>query len=150
MGRLAPIVLDDLSDTQKAMMDYLRRGGVSVPARLAELVILITAREFNAQYAWYSHAGQAREVGLSDEVIEAIRTLRQPAFSKDDEALIYVLTNELLREKAISDATYNRALSLWGEDVVIDLVNLIGCYMMICSNLAAFQVDVPGGGQPLG
>ena len=81
MGRLAPIVLDDLSDTQKAivagrperaltgpntvwlrrpklaqmasaMMDYLRRGGVSVPARLAELVILITAREFNAQYAW--------------------------------------------------------------------------------------------------
>ena len=178
MARLKPIDLDTLTEAQKtivgdrpsrahegphtvwlrrpklavvasSMMEYLRRGGVIVPPRLAELAILIAAREFTAQFAWESHEKQARAAGVSDAVIDAIRHRREPKFDKDDEALLYAFSTELIRQKSITDATYDRALALWGEDFLIDLVNLLGCYMMIAANLVAFQVEARDGATPL-
>jgi 4-carboxymuconolactone decarboxylase len=174
MARLKPIALESLTAEQKeivgdrpsralagphtvwlrrpklagmasAMMHYLRRGGLIVPPRLAELVILIAAREFTAQFAWHSHKPQALAAGIDAGVIEAIRDRRVPRFREEDEALIYEFATELIARKAISDVTYQRALAMWGEDFLIDLVNLIGCYMMIAANLVAFQVDTPNG-----
>lgn len=178
MARLPPIDLDALTEDQKSivadrpsrahegphtiwlrrpelmkmanhMMGWLRRGGVSVPPRLAELTIIIAARAFDAPFAWHSHARQAHEAGISADVIEAIRTRATPIFDNADEAMIYDFTTQLLERRAVTDETYGRVLSMWGEDFLIDLVNLIGCYMMIGANLAAFQVDAPDGSRPL-
>lgn len=178
MGRLKPLVVEELTPEQRAlvgireerlkegpftvwlrrpelakmtsaMMMHLRRGGMSVAPRLAELVILIAARAFTAQFAWWAHEPQAVKHGLDQAVIEAIRHRRKPEFAKEDEAIVYAFTTELIDNKAVSDATYARALAFFGEATVIDLVNLIGCYMMIACNLVTFQVDVPGGKLPL-
>jgi 4-carboxymuconolactone decarboxylase len=174
MTRLTPIAYESLTDAQKAaiadrpararsgpytvwlrrpdmtematvMMRHLRHGGLVIPDRLTELVILVAARAFKAQFAWHSHAPQALAAGIDAQVIEAIRQRRTPAFKNEDEALIYAYANELIEERSISDATHQRALAMWGEDFLIDLVNLIGCYMMIAVNLVAFQVDAPDG-----
>jgi 4-carboxymuconolactone decarboxylase len=178
MGRLVPLKFDELNPEQReivggekrraetgpftvwlrrpklarmtdAMMKHLRRGGLAVPGRLAELAILIAARAFTAQFAWHAHEPQAVSAGVEREVIEDLRHRRTPKFKKEDEALVYAFAIELLDKKQISDATYKRALDMFGQDMVIDLVNLLGCYAMIACNLVAFQVDVPGGEKPL-
>lgn len=178
MGRLKPLKFDELSPEQRAlvgireerlkegpftvwlrrpelakmtsaMMMHLRRGGMLVDPRLAELVILIASRAFTAQFAWWAHEPQAVKHGLERTTIEAIRHRARPIFTKEDESIVYDFTTELIDNKAVSDATYDRALKFFGEATVIDLTNLIGCYMMIACNLVTFQVDIPDGTKPL-
>lgn len=138
-----------LAKMASSMMHYLRRGGVEVPPRLAELTILIVARAFTAQFAWAAHEPQALKAGVAPDVVDAIRHRRHPVFAKDDEALVYAFVTELVEGRRLTDETYARAKAMWGESFVIDLVNLVGCYMMIGANLVAFQVDIPKGAKPL-
>jgi len=54
----------------------LERSGI--PRNLAELSILIVAREWNCQFAWYAHEGPALAAGVSAEMIDTIRNGRSP------------------------------------------------------------------------
>src|SRR5262245_13207067 len=78
-----------LAEMTDKMMKHLRRGGLAVPGRLAELAILIAARAFTAQFAWHAHEPQAVSKGIERDVIEAIRHRKKPSFKKEDEALVY-------------------------------------------------------------
>jgi 4-carboxymuconolactone decarboxylase len=56
--------------------------------------------------------------------------LRPAGMAADHEAL-YDFCDELLRTKAVSDATYQRALSQFGEQGVVDAVGIVGYYSML-------------------
>jgi len=111
----------------KAMGDYLRFRNV-LPKRVSEMVILITAREWTQPYEWAYHYGFAVEEGLSKAIIDAIADGRRPDAMKEDEAAAYDFTIELHRRRSVSDATYARALKLFGEQGIIDLVGVSGYY----------------------
>ena len=68
------------------------RFGTSLGPRLSELAILVTAREWTAQYEWYAHARLAREAGLDGEIVEAIKARRRPEGMAADEAAVYDLS----------------------------------------------------------
>jgi len=126
-----------------ALGNYLRHES-SVPRRLSELAILVTARAWNSQYAWRSHEKHAKLAGLEMPIIDAIRHRRRPDFVHDTDIIVYELAAELNEARAISDATYARAVALLGEAAVIDLVTIIGFYSMVAMVVIAFQSDVPG------
>lgn len=126
----------------------LLREGTSVPRRLSELAILVTARHWTAQYEWFAHERQAREVGIADAVIEAIRHRRKPSFDKPDERIVYDLATELYESKKVSDATYAAAVQALGQMTVIELVTIATFYAMIAMILVTFQVDIPEGEAP--
>jgi 4-carboxymuconolactone decarboxylase len=52
--------------------------------------------------------------------------------------------------KALSDATYARALAAFGLDLMIELTAAAGFYAMIAVTLKAFDVPSPDGSKPLG
>src|SRR5262249_2298138 len=54
------------------------RFETSLPDRLSEMAILITAYNWRAQYEWFAHAPMAQKGGLADDIIEAIRTGKKP------------------------------------------------------------------------
>src|SRR5215510_3627493 len=111
----------------KAMGDYLRFRNV-LPKRVSEMVILITAREWTQQYEWAYHYGFALEAGLSASIIEAIAEGRRPEAMQADEAAAYDFSVELNRRRSVSDASYGRALQLFGEQGIVDLVGISGYY----------------------
>src|SRR5262249_29143495 len=76
----------------------LRRDS-NLDKRLFELMVLVIARRWNGQYEWFAHEKAGRAAGLSDTVIEALRAGRTPDFARDDERLIYDVTNELMTDK---------------------------------------------------
>ncbi len=45
---------------------------------IRELAILTVAREFDCQYAWTSHDSLARQAGVRDEAIAALRDRKAP------------------------------------------------------------------------
>jgi 4-carboxymuconolactone decarboxylase len=114
-----------------------------------ELIILIVARHWSAQYEWFAHAKDAARVGLDAEVVEAIRSHRIPAFAHESQRIVYELVRELLETKDIATPTYTRALDAFGLDLVMEIVTVAGFYIMVAMVLKAFDAPVPGGARPL-
>jgi 4-carboxymuconolactone decarboxylase len=114
----------------KAMGDYLRFRNV-LPPHVRELVTLATAREWTQQFEWSHHYKHALEAGLPKAIIDAIAEGRRPDKMAQEEAAAYDFSIELHRHRSVSDATYARALELFGEQGIIDMVGLNGYYSML-------------------
>jgi 4-carboxymuconolactone decarboxylase len=137
-----------LAEAANQMGNAVRLNG-KLDARLFELVILVVARHWSAQYEWFAHAKDAARVGLDAQVVEAIRTHRVPAFTSPQEVVVYEFTRELIETKSVTDATYARALESFGFDLVAEIVTVAGFYTLVAMMLNAFHAPVPGNVQPL-
>jgi 4-carboxymuconolactone decarboxylase len=113
-----------------AMGDYLRFRN-ALPKRVGELVILVTAREWTQQFEWSYHFRYAMEAGLAREIAEAIAEGRRPDGMAEDEAAAYDFSMELHQRRSVSDRTYARALALFGERGIVDLVGINGYYSFL-------------------
>jgi 4-carboxymuconolactone decarboxylase len=114
----------------KAMGDYLRFKSV-LPPRLSEFAILITAREWTQQFEWSVHSAIALKAGVSPETVKALAEARRPAGMSDDETAIYDFCIELHHNKSVSDATYAKVLTKFGEQGIIDIVGINGYYTLL-------------------
>lgn len=121
---------------------------VKLQRRLIQLMILISARLATAQFAWFVHEPHALTSGISREIIEAIRERRTPEFNREDERVVYDITLELNTTRSLSELTYNRGLSMFGEQAMVELISAIGFYAMVAMTLNAFEVPVPGDKKP--
>jgi 4-carboxymuconolactone decarboxylase len=137
----------ELMTRVRAIGDYLRFGGILEP-RLREFVILITARQWSQQYEWYAHHSIAMEAGLSPSVAQALADGRRPEGMRPDEALLYDFCQELHTRRSVSDDTYARAVSAFGEQGVMDVVGLSGYYTMLAMVLNTARTPLPAGRQP--
>ena len=126
------------------------RWKTTLPAALSELAILVGGRHWQAEYEWWAHARIARENGLPDAVIEAIRIGETPDFTGTDPRaeIIYVAAKEMLETKGLSDATYARALEELGAETLVEVVGIVGYYCLISLTLNVFQVETPDGSKP--
>lgn len=124
------------------------RFGSSLPPRLSELAILTVARHATCQVEWYLHEPIARDAGVADDVIEDIRNGRVPEFANEDEGAVYAAVTDLLGTHCLSDEAYADALALLGERGVVDLVGIVGYYILVALTLNGFEVPVPDGAPP--
>lgn len=122
---------------------------IKLERRLLELMILVSARLATAQYAWFIHEPHALKFGIAAEIVAAIRERRTPDFSREDERLVYDLTLELNFNHTLSAASYERGLTMLGEQTLVELIAAIGFYSMVGMTLNAFAVPVPAGHEAL-
>jgi 4-carboxymuconolactone decarboxylase len=115
----------------------------------SEFAILCVARIWSNDYEWHVHATIALEKGVTPEIVDAIRHGRRPDGMTDAQVAIHDFTNELLKERRVSDATYARAQSLFGDRGVIDLVGLNGYYSLLAMAMNAVQMRNPDGAEEL-
>jgi 4-carboxymuconolactone decarboxylase len=118
-----------------------------LPPRLRELATLIVAREWTAQYEWYVHKPAAVAAGLSEETIAELRLGKRPATLKSDEATIYEFVIAMLRQHEVGDAAFDRAVTLLGEEQLVDLIALVGEYLKVSLILNVGEVEIPDGGE---
>ena len=131
-----------------AVGDYLRYRTV-FPARLNELIILITARHFTQQYEWYVHHPIALKEGLSRDIVDAIADGRRPTGMSAEEELIHDFCTELLKNHSVSDATYARAVARYGEQGTIEMVGVVAYYTFQSMVLNTARTPVPPGAPAL-
>src|SRR5262245_60767189 len=134
----------ELMSRVRATSDYLRFNG-SLPPKLVELVVLITARHWTQQYEWNAHYAPALKAGMAPETAKAIADGRRPQTMSADEAIIYDLITEVLQHQDVNDATYAKAVARFGEQTVIDAVVLSGHYTLISMVLNTARVPLPAG-----
>lgn len=134
----------ELADKAQALGAFCRYG-TSLPARLSELAILVTGAFWKAGFEWAVHAPIAMANGISEDIVEAIRTDEKPDFSREDEAVLYDFCRSLHRQHAVPDDVYQRACALFGVKGVVELVGLLGYYTLISMTINAFKVPLPKG-----
>jgi len=132
----------DLAPRLSALSDYLR-WHTSLPPRLSELAILITARQWTAQYEWFAHYPLALKAGLDPAVLSAIAAGKRPENMKDDEAALYDLAIALYRDKQVPDAVYGAAREKFGERGIMDIIGIIGYYDLVSMTLITMQAGAP-------
>ena len=134
----------ELMSRTRMLSDYLRFKS-TLPPRLSEFVILMTARLWGQNYEWNAHHPLAIKGGLNPEVAKAVAEGRRPTQMAEDETSLYDLIQELLRNRTVSDATYARAVLKFGEQGVVDAVSISGYYTMIGMLLNTARTPLPGG-----
>ena len=124
------------------LYNYFRWKTV-LPPSLMEFGVLITAREWSSQYEWYVHYPLAVKAGVSPESLADLRAGKRPGGMKPEEAVAYDFSIELLRKHFVSDAMFQKAKTVLGEQAVVDLTALLGTYVAIGGLLNVSETEVP-------
>jgi 4-carboxymuconolactone decarboxylase len=131
----------------RAMGDYLRYKS-AIGNTLSELAILLIAREWSQDYEWSVHYPIALKAGIKPEIADAIAEGRRPSLSADEE-IVYDYSMELLKNKQVSNLTFERAKARFGAQGVVDMTGILGYYTFLAMQLNAAQYKPPNDAKKL-
>jgi 4-carboxymuconolactone decarboxylase len=120
----------------------------SLPNRLNELAIIMTARFWSAQYEWSAHRKLAQTAGVSPAVIEAIAAGMRPKFDHPEEEVVYNFGHELLYTRQVSDAAFKAVVDKFGERGAVDLTGVMGYYCFVSMMLNIDRYPLADGEKP--
>src|SRR5438309_6548705 len=120
------------------------RTDAELPAVDRELVILATAREWGARFAWARHEARAREVNLRPEAIEILRKQGTLDGLTARERTLAEVVRTLLRTKELPDQLYQQALDELGRTQLVETIALIGNYCTIGLFIKGFEIPEDG------
>src|SRR5262249_30686655 len=120
----------------------------SLPQRLYELAILVTARHRTSHFEWHAHPPAPLQAGLSAAIADAIAEGRRPSAMQQDEEAIYNFCSELLTTKQVSDATFDAVKNAFGERGIVDLIAVTGWYNTVSMLLNVDRYPVDDSTQP--
>ncbi len=124
------------------LTSYLRFES-TFPKRIQELAILTTARAMDCPYIWNAHAPAARQEGVSDALVDALRDRQPLPPMAGDEKAIVDFCNEFYGNHRVSAATFQVALEQFGVQYLVELTALMGHYAQTAFFLNAFEVQLP-------
>jgi 4-carboxymuconolactone decarboxylase len=109
-----------------------------------ELAAMATAHLLDCEYEVAAHERQARDAGVPDATLQAIRDNR---FGEVDPEHRWVcdLTRQLVVDHRIAPAAFDEARARLGERGLVELTATIGYYAMIAATLNAFETPAPDG-----
>ncbi|MDP2297044.1 MAG: carboxymuconolactone decarboxylase family protein [Pseudolabrys sp.] len=119
------------------------RYKTGVPPRLSEFAILCTARLWRAQYEWFAHEPPALAAGVKPKTIQDLRAGRVPKSAPKDERAVYDFIQEVYKNRRVSDRTYKRVHGILGDAATVELVGILGYYVMVSMTLNVFQTLPP-------
>ena len=121
---------------------YLREES-SLPKKIQELAMLVTARELDCQHIWNAHAASARKAGVRNEIVDALRDRKElPALAADDAAVIHY-GREFFRTRRVSRGAFQSALEQFGRQGVVELGLVMGNYSLLALLINSFDTDLP-------
>jgi 4-carboxymuconolactone decarboxylase len=124
--------------------EYLRFGGLLSP-EFRELTILVVSEVWHSPFEWYAHAPLALKVGVPQSVVDSIGAGRRPENAPPSKLAVYDFVSMLLKQRAVTDAVYRRALEHLGEVGVIELTGLCGYYALLAMILNVSESGAPAG-----
>lgn len=116
-----------VAESMTVINDYLRRKSGLDP-RLVELAILVTAREMDSEYVWTAHEPAAQKAGVAQGIIDTVKYRRPLTTLGEREAVIVQLGRDSISRHKVGSDTFARAVKLFGNQGVVNIVSLMGDY----------------------
>jgi alkylhydroperoxidase family enzyme len=130
-----------LANAETAFRPFMEYGAVllrelEVDAVVREQAILrVAALTPGAEYEWVQHEAIGRAVGMTDDQIEACR-------SGDPDDMVLRFTEEVVRDASPSDATFAAMAERFPPRQIVELILVIGNYMMLARLMATAEIDL--------
>lgn len=134
----------ELADRVQKVGEHLRFNS-SLPARLNEFAILINARFWESKYEWHAHRPFALKGGLAESIADAVAQRARPVGMKEDEEIVYEFCTALHTRHAVDDVLFRRAVTVLGEQGVVDLIGVSGYYTLVSMVLNVAEIPLPPG-----
>lgn len=115
----------------------LGQGGLSKRER--QFAVLAVARFWGSAYPWAAQARSALSMGIDQATIDTINGGGTPKLESAREKMAWDLANELLRNKKLSDATYQSAAKMFNEKELVSLIATVGQFSMTCLTTLAYD-----------
>jgi 4-carboxymuconolactone decarboxylase len=122
-------VPDHVIPALQIRLHYLNKSVLG--PKLTEFAILTAARKWTNNWEWNAHSTAAKAAGLSE-----------------DEAIVYDVSLELQNNQSVSDATYAKAVSKFGEPGVVELASIQGYYAYLAMVMNVARITVAPGVTP--
>lgn len=132
-------VVPEIAGHVNALVDRLRYASKLDP-RIYELITLVIAHEWSAEFVWRAHAKAALKAGVAPEVLAAIERGGVPAFTRTDERVTYDFVHSLATGHNVADELYARAHDCLGTAALVEIVTVAGYYAMNAMISKAFDV----------
>ena len=116
------------------------RSRASVPARLRELAILRIAVLNGARYEFDAHVPHARNAGVPDDAIAALKNVTLAQALAPLDRLVLELTDAMTRGVEVPDALFERVRAHFDDRQLVELVATIAAYNMVSRFLVALRV----------
>jgi 4-carboxymuconolactone decarboxylase len=110
------------------------------PPKLSELMVLITAAHWKAEFEFAVHAQEAAKAGISSAIIEALRDGRLPDFEDSESKLIYDFATTFFSARDVPDPLFDTAIERFGRRAVVELTGVLGYYSSLAILLRIFRV----------
>ncbi|HEX6877828.1 MAG TPA: carboxymuconolactone decarboxylase family protein [Nocardioidaceae bacterium] len=114
----------------------------TLPRRDTELVILRVAWVCGAAYEWWQHVPLALQAGVRPNEVEAAADVLPTADLSDRQRILMAITDELLAQRELSDATWQAAGHTLTERELIELCLLIGHYQGLATAIGGLGIQV--------
>jgi 4-carboxymuconolactone decarboxylase len=155
LGRVPPLnIFRMMANAETAFRPWLRWGAtllgqLELDPLLRELAILRVARLTpHAEYEWVQHVPLAKAAGASDAQVAALEQDQPDAecFTSDQRTVLH-FTTEVLRDVQASDATLEQLGGVLSPREIVELLMVIGQYMMVARVMATtrMEIDEPAG-----
>jgi 4-carboxymuconolactone decarboxylase len=116
------------------------RYRTGLPPALSELLVLITASYWNAEFEFAVHAREAAKAGIAHPIIEALRAGRLPDFADAESRLVYDFATTFFAARDVPDDLFARAVAQFGRRRVVEMSGVLGYYSSLAILLRIFRV----------
>lgn len=127
---------------------FLRYNGDLSP-RHTEVAICVAAWEIEQQYEYSAHEPAALRYGAPQAVIDTIKFDREPVGLSAEETVIIKVGRQIMREHKLDSELYAEAVRIFGRKGFVELVTVMGDYVMVGMVLTAIDQHLPPNRPPL-
>jgi hypothetical protein len=121
---------------------FLRYNGDLSP-RHTEVAIVAATWEIQQQYEYSAHEPAALRFGAPQAVIDTIKFNREPVGLSPEETMIIKLCRAIMRDHKVSSELYAEAVKLFGRKGLVELVTVMGDYVMVGMVMTAIDQHLP-------
>ena len=115
---------------------------------LRELVILRVGHLCGSSYEVHQHRKISAAIGLSQEKIDGTARDADPKLYQGRELLVVRMTEQVVRKVKADDALFADAAAELGNELLMELLVIIGLYVMLAQVLENAEVEVEDGDGP--
>jgi len=143
-GKITPLYQHLLNSPEMAQgwEEFLSavRQRNSLPADLRELIILRVAVLNQAPYEFEAHITHARQAGISDVKIQAVKETTISSLFTTHEQLVLKLADTMTQQIHVPDALFAQIAQHYAGKELLDLCITIGAYNMVSRVLVALHI----------
>lgn len=115
----------------------------SLDKRVHEVVVLSVGSVWKSPYELYSHSLIARAAGIPEIAIHALVAGEGSEHLLPKEQVAHRFARQLATEHKVDADLYREADLIFGKTGLVDMVYLIGMYLLTCAMLNAFEIPAP-------